>query len=322
MTYFDLPTGDLLRPGRGADALPVMKPDLIRPRLSELKKIATVQAPFPPEGLREVDIVFDKAKAALWCHMRPDGPPSFTPSLLRELIALRRAIQMNAQTHAQKLRFFVGASHLSGIYNLGGDLSHFVAMIRNRDRARLRNYAVDCCDVAYHMATGFDSSVLTIGLVQGDALGGGFEGAMSFNILVAERKARMGLPEVLFNLFPGMGAMSFLARKIGLAHAQRMILSGKIYGAEELFDMGIVDVLAEDGAGHEAVQKIIDSGEAGYRLHLSLAQARQRVMPLTFEELRDITDLWVETAMQLGESDLRRMERLAQAQRKRVERSA
>jgi DSF synthase len=56
-------------------------------------------------------------------------------------------------------------------------------------------------------------------------------------------------------------------------------------------------------------------------LYKSLAQARQRVAPLTFEELCDITDIWVSTAMHLSETDLRRMERLALAQRRRVERA-
>lgn len=320
MAYFDLPRGAVPRPS--ADALALVRPEPARRRLPVLKHPAPLAEAFPPQHLRELDICMDDAQAALWCYMRPLGPPSFTPSLLRELIALRRAIQthMNGRPAGDSLRYFIGASRMPGIYNLGGDLQHFVAMIRQQDREGLRAYAVDCCDVAYHMAVGFEAPVITIGLVQGDALGGGFEGAMSFNILVAERSAKMGLPEVLFNLFPGMGAMSLLSRKIGLARAQRMILSGKIYSAEDLYEMGVVDILAEDGQGEAEVRKFIAGGEARYRLHHALAQARQCVAPLTFEELRDITCIWVDTAMHLGEGDLRRMERLALAQRRRIER--
>jgi DSF synthase len=51
-----------------------------------------------------------------------------------------------------------------------------------------------------------DRDVTTIALVQGDALGGGFETALSSNVLIAERSAKLGFPEILFNLFPGMGA--------------------------------------------------------------------------------------------------------------------
>lgn len=316
MAFFDFPLGTKPRPL--ADALPFVRPEPGPTRILRPAPPAAPQSlPLPP--LRELDVQMDKANAALWCFMRPKGPPSFTPSLLRELIGLRHTIHEHAAQMG--LRYFVGASRLPGIYNLGGDLQHFVAMIRTQDRESLRAYAVDCCDVAFHMAMGFNTPVLTIGLVQGDALGGGFEGAMSFNILVAERSARLGLPEVLFNLFPGMGSMSFLSRKIGFGQAERMILSGKIYTATELFEMGVVDLLAEDGEGEAEVRKFIAGGEARYRLHKSLAQARQRVSPLTFEELCDITDIWVDAAMHLGETDLRRMERLALAQRRRVERA-
>ena len=322
MAYFDVPIGAAPRPA--GEALPFARPEPpARLHLSKPKATAAITEAFPPHHFRELDIEMDATNAAMWCYMRPEGPPSFTPSLLRELIALRRAIhnQMSGHVAGEGLRYFIGASRIPGIYNLGGDLQHFVAMIRQQDREGLRTYAVDCCNVAFHMATGFDRPVLTIGLVQGDALGGGFEGAMSFNILVAERSAKMGLPEVLFNLFPGMGAMSLLSRKIGLARAQRMILSGKIFTAEELYEAGVVDLLAEDGQGEAEVRKFIAGGETRYRLHYALAQARQRVSPLTFEELRDITCIWVETAMHLGEADLRRMERLATAQKRRVERS-
>ena len=51
--------------------------------------------------------------------------------------------------------------------------------------------------------------------MQGECLGGGFEAALSSDVIVAEKSARFGFPEILFNLFPGMGAYSFLERKIG-----------------------------------------------------------------------------------------------------------
>jgi len=320
MAYYDLPIGAPPRPS--GEPRPFARPDVARRRMALRTPPTPALEAFPPQHFRELDIEWDETGAAMWCYMRPNGPPSFTPTLLRELIALRRTINlhMSGRAAGDGLRYFVGASRMPGIYNLGGDLQHFVAMIRQQDRDALRSYAVDCCDVAYHMANGFETPVVTISLVQGDALGGGFEGALSFNILIAERSAKMGLPEVLFNLFPGMGAMSLLSRKIGLARAQRMMLSGKIYSAEELHDMGVVDILADDGAGEAEVRKFIGGGEARYRLHHALAKARQRVAPLTFEELRDITYIWVETALHLSESDLRRMERLALAQRRRLER--
>ena len=175
-----------------------------------------------------------------------------------------------------QIRYFVGGSRLPHIYNLGGDLGFFIECIRAGNQDALRSYAYDCVDVGYHMSVGFNVPVITIGLVQGDALGGGFEGALSFNVLVAERSAKFGLPEILFNLFPGMGAFSFLSRKLNSAHAQRMIMSGKIYSAEELHALGLVDVLADDGHGEEAVRDYIARNTRAHVAHRSIYRARRR----------------------------------------------
>ena len=59
----------------------------------------------------------------------------------------------------------------------------------------------------------------------------------------------MGLPEILFNLFPGMGAYSLLARRLGMKKAEEMILSGKIFEARELHEMGVVDMIVPSGEG-------------------------------------------------------------------------
>ena len=273
-------------------------------------------------GYRELDLTINPHDEAIWCFMRPAGPPSFTPTLLRELISMRRTLQRmfaNLQPgEAAPIKYFVGGSRMPGIYNLGGDLSFFIECIRERNLEALRNYAHDCVDVAYHMTVGFHLPIVTIALVQGDALGGGFEGALSFNVLVAEKTAKFGLPEILFNLFPGMGAFSFLSRKLDAARAQKMILSGRIYSATELYDMGLIDVLAEDGCGEKAVRDYIAHHRRHHTVHCCIRDVGMRVNPFSLEELLDIADIWAEHAMRLEDSDLRCMERLASAQPRRI----
>jgi DSF synthase len=273
-------------------------------------------------GFRELDLTLNSNEESIWCFMRPAGPPSFTPTLLQELISMRRMLQrMFANLppgEAAPIKYFVGGSRIPGVYNLGGDLSYFIKSIRARDIDALRNYAHDCVDVAYQMTVGFHLPLITIALVQGDALGGGFEGALSFNVLVAEKKAKFGLPEILFNLFPGMGAFSFLSRKLDMTRAHKMILSGRIFGAPELHEMGLIDVLAEDGRGEEAVRDYIAHNRRHHAVHRRVREVGLRVNPLSLEELRDVTDIWAEHAMRLQESDLRNMERLAHAQLRRV----
>ena len=272
-------------------------------------------------GYGELDLTLNPRDEAIWCYMQPAGPPSFTPTLLRELISMRATLQrMFANLppgEAAPIKYFVSGSRIPGIYNLGGDLGFFIACIRECNLEALRNYAHDWADVVYHMTVGFHLPLITIGLVQGDALGGGFEAALSFNVLVAEKSAKFGLP-VLFNLFPGMGAFSFLSRKLDAARAQKMILSGRIYSATELYEMGLIDVLAEEGCGEKAVRDYIAHHRRHHTVHCCIRDVGMRVNPFSLEELLDIADIWAEHAMRLEESDLRYMERLASAQPRRI----
>ena len=162
-------------------------------------------------------------------------------------------------------------------------------------------------------------SVTSIALVQGQALGGGFESALAANVLIAERGAKMGLPEILFNLFPGMGAMTFLGRRVGHHKAEKIILSGKLYLAEELYEMGVVDVLAEPGEGEAAVYDHVRREEKSRNGILALRSAREVSQPVSYDELIRITEIWVDAALRLESKDLRMMERLVSRQTSKAE---
>ena len=185
----------------------------------------------------------------------------------------------------------------------------------------MRQYAEICVTMQHANANAFGAPIITMALVQGDALGGGFEHAMAFDILVAERSARLGLPEIVFNLFPGMGAYSFLVRRVGRKLAEQFILEGKIYTAEELYAMGVVDLLVEDGQGEAAIVDYCQRNQNRFAAERAVYQARRLADPVTLDELLKITNLWAETAMCLGDADIRKMERLADAQERRIKRS-
>ena len=141
-------------------------------------------------------------------------------------------------------------------------------------------------------------------LVQGDALGGGFEAALSASVLVAEESARMGFPEILFNLFPGMGAYSFLARKIGRRAAERMITSGAIYSARELYELGVVDVITPDGTGETAVYSYVRKHSKQANGRRAFERARNEFEPVTRDELLRVVGIWADAALRLEERDI------------------
>ncbi len=271
--------------------------------------------------LAQIHQEIDEASAALWCFIRADASPHFSSALLHDVATMQAALPRlqaaRREAGQAPLRYYVSRSRIPGVFNLGGDLALFMNAIRADDRQGLRAYARLCIEVAYNIHVAFHLPLITISMVQGEALGGGFEAALSADVIVAERSARFGLPEVLFNLFPGMGAMSFLSRRMDAARAEKMILSGRVYTAAEMEAMGIVDVVAEDGFGEETVRDYIAHDQRRHNAHYAMCQARRRVNPVTFEELSDITDLWVDAALRLTESDLRRMARLVAAQARR-----
>jgi DSF synthase len=198
----------------------------------------------------------------------------------------------------------------------------FADLIRNRDRDHLLAYGRLCIECVFNNYTSVGNPQLTtISLVQGDALGGGFEAALSTNVLVAERSATLGLPEIMFNLFPGMGAYSLLARRLDMARAGRFLASGRQYRAADLYEQGIVDVLAEDGEGVHAVNTFIRKHGRSRNGLLAIQQVRQRLAPLVFQELEDVVMIWVDAAMRLTERDLRTMEKLVAAQRRLAKRN-
>jgi DSF synthase len=171
-----------------------------------------------------------------------------------------------------------------------------------------------CVDDLFPWNRNFDLPVTTISLVQGTALGGGFEAALASSIVIAEESCKMGFPEVLFNLFPGMGAYSFLQRKVGRRTTEELILSGNTYTARQLYDMGIVDVITSDGTGEAAVANYVRKHGRGSNGRRAFERVRRDFEAVTKEELLHITSVWVEAAMHLSERDLRMMDRLIRAQ--------
>jgi DSF synthase len=292
------------------------------PQRSTARPAAVGQASAAIANLRlsEFDVHFDADERVLWCYFDFGGRPCFTPTVLeqsRRIQNLVRTLAAESDAGDPPVRYLVLGSRAPGVWNLGGDLALFADLIRKGDRDGLTRYARACCEVGFTNATLYDLPIISIALVQGEALGGGFEATLSSNVIIAERGARFGLPEILFNLFPGMGAYSFLSRRIAPGLAERMILSGEIYSAEQLHALGVVDVLAADGAGIDAVYAYIGRGGRRYQAHAAVRRARQLVQPVTFEEMLRIADLWVDAALKLSDADLRKMQRLAAAQDRR-----
>jgi DSF synthase len=265
--------------------------------------------------VRHLRTHYDEKYRTSWCLMRSEPRPCFTRELLSEFHEYIRVVKEEMrESKNEKYDYIVVGSDVEGVFNLGGDLNLFRHYIESNNRDALFNYAIRCIDILHENINHLECDLTTIALVQGDALGGGFESALASNVVIAEKGVKMGLPEVLFNLFPGMGAYSLLSRRVGTSLAERIILSGKLYTSDELFEMGVIDILAEKGEGEMEVYKYIKAANRYSNSYGAIRKVRDICNNISYDELMDIAKIWTDAAFKLTDKDLKMMGRLVKRQ--------
>ncbi|UCE37584.1 MAG: enoyl-CoA hydratase/isomerase family protein [Thermoplasmata archaeon] len=117
----------------------------------------------------------------------------------------------------------------------------------------------------------------TIAAVNGFALGGGCELALSCDMILASESAKFGLPEVTLGIHPGFGGTQRLPRLIGSAKAKELIFTGQMIDAKEAERIGLVNkVVSQESLMDEAkglAQKILKNGQIAIRLVKSAINA-------------------------------------------------
>lgn len=216
----------------------------------------------------------------------------------------------------ENIKYVVAYSLNKGVWNLGGDLEFFVNCIRNKQRKQLEEYAYKCIELVYNYNSNYEMDVFSTCVVQGNAFGGGFESALSGNFIIAEESAKFSFPEVIFGTFPGMGAYSFLTKKVGFNKANEIINSNKTYSAKEIFDLGIINKVCDDGMGISTMNSLIKSGAMEPYISNPFMNICNKVSK---KELIDVVNVWIDKAFTLSEENLARMLKLANFQKRKVE---
>jgi DSF synthase len=270
--------------------------------------------PFTEAGpLSQVSAWYEEGRNILWVMLHAQPRPCFNPALIDDVAAVVRAVRASGLP----IDFWVTGSTVEGIFNTGGDLSYFASNIRAGAREPLRAYAHACINTLCEVMDGFGVGAITLAMVEGSALGGGYEAALAHDYVLAQHGAKLGFPEIAFNLFPGMGAYSFAARKAHMRVAEELISSGTAYPAEWHHDKGLVDRVFAPGEAYLATRTFIDTLRPKLNGMRAILRTRKRVVGVTREELLAITDDWAETAFNLEEKDLAYMERLVLLQNRR-----
>lgn len=281
---------------------------------------------FPDWRFDHLDVEYDLLTQSVWMSYRANAPLCYTPHTLNEMMRFRLALQAlfeSGLTVRYPVRYFVIASNKPRVFNLGGDLATFAAAIRTHNVDLLRRYAHACVDLIDSLLRGLDLPIVTVSAVHGQCLGGAFEAALATDFILAEENARFAMPEVSFNTFPGMGAVSLLTRKLGAALAQKIISEGRVYTGREMYDLEAIDFLARDGEIRAATRAwMLKDSDIMWARRRTLAEARRRASPVTRDELIRITDLWADCSTRINDADLRHMERLVRAQKRLVDSAA
>jgi DSF synthase len=258
---------------------------------------------------------YDKKNKMGWLYMNGLPTPYFPPQVLKDIAHYHQHVQLDMEISEQtKYDYLIFASDAENIFSLGRDLDLIYQLIKQQNKEKLTLYAKNCIAPLYQHLTHLGSDLTTISLVQGDALGGGFEAALSTDLIIAERGTKFGFPEILFNSFPSMGGFSLLNRRVGTAVAENIMLSGQLFTAEALYEIGIIDILAEKGEGELDLYKFIKGQNPTAQQQHVIRKVKEACNPISYQELFRITEIWVDAILKTTEKDLRMMQRLIRRQ--------
>ena len=112
-----------------------------------------------------------------------------------------------------------------------------------------------------------------IAAITGYALGGGCELALAADFRICAENARLGQPEILLGIIPGMGGTQRLPRLVGPARAKDLIFTGRFVDAQEAHEIGLVDAVVPAAEVYDAALAMARKLAAGPALALAAAKA-------------------------------------------------
>jgi len=271
---------------------------------------------------KEATVRYDAETEAIWLYGNPRECPCLNPSMLEELHEVQMDIANYFKHNNMKvktpIKFFVYASQTPNVYSYGGNLGMLVDVIKKKDRNKLEQCAKSVINAIYFNSTHLNLPLYTLTLVEGDAFGGGFEMALSFDAIFAEEQSRYGLQQARFGIFSGMGYSS-LVRKVGLANADIIIGSTKTYNAKDIQSMGAITDIAKNGEGKTSIDKFMKRYRKSFNINQALHAAKLRYAPFKFSELEYMAELWINSILNMEESNFKMLQKLSESQDKNNE---
>jgi enoyl-CoA hydratase / 3-hydroxyacyl-CoA dehydrogenase len=179
---------------------------------------------------------------------RPEAMNALNHTVLRQLDEAFRKAQADEETKA------VVIESKGKAFVAGADIGFFIDCIierRLKDNVKFTTYGQE----VYRRID--ESPKPVIAKVDGLALGGGLELALTADAIVASTKAVMGFPETGIGIYPGLGGTQRTSRYVGKELAKYLVFTGRILLAHEALEIGLVDHVVEPAEMDQTVKRIV-----------------------------------------------------------------
>lgn len=197
------------------------------------------------------------------------------------LTALERFLD---QVDTESAHALVIRSTVRGGFSAGADLRELYNGLKDRPEREHEPAMREFLDRIHSVMNRLDMLPLTtIGMIHGICFGGGFELALTCDILIAEKSARFGFPELRLGIIPGFGGIPRLRRDVSNAVVRDLLLTGRSINAKKAQQIGLVSQMVPVGEGLRAAMA---TARQATKFDREAAKTCKRFMkPLPLEEL-------------------------------------
>lgn len=194
-------------------------------------------------------------------------------------------------------------SELKSGFCAGADLRELYTRSKAMERSAALGGVRDFLERIHAVLNRIDASPLTtIAAVHGVTFGGGFEMALTCDLIIADKMARFCFPELRLGLIPGFGGIPRLKRDLGNAVVRDLLLTGRSFNATKAQQIGLVSQVVGEGEALRAARAT--AAQIGKFDRQTARAAKKFIKPIPHDELREEIEifcrLFAEPAVEAG----------------------
>lgn len=184
-------------------------------------------------------------------------------------------------------------STLKAGFCAGADLRELYTLILQHGQAEVARNTREYLGRIHAVMNALDAAPLsTIAAVHGVTFGGGFELALTCDLIIADKLTRFCFPELRLGLIPGFGGIPRLKRDLGNAVIRDLLLTGRSFNATKAQQIGLVSQVVAEGEALRAARAT--AAQLAKFDRTTAASAKRFIKPIPFEELRQEIDIFCE----------------------------